>query len=126
MRLTAGFTYLIVVGVIINLAGRLFHFFTHPFILAVEQPKLRDLAFGILSCFLFYGIGSRIEPQSAKSVLYSLAVAALLRSVSYVVNSYLPDQWGLGILLYLSVVGAEIAVLYYCVLHLKRLGASTA
>jgi hypothetical protein len=118
MRLTRQLTYLIIAGVIINLVGRVVYFSTHPFILAVEQPKLFNLAFGILTVFVFYIVGNRFEERSAKNVFYSLCFAALLRSVSYVVNGYLPDQWAVGLLLYLLVVAAEIAVLYFCALHL--------
>jgi hypothetical protein len=58
---------------------------------------------------------------SAKRVLVAVAAAALLRTVSYMVNSYVPNQWSFGLILYLSVVGAEIVVMYFCLIHLKEL-----
>jgi hypothetical protein len=121
MKLTVGFTYVIIVGVIIDLVGRVFYFVTHSFAVAVEQPKLCDLAFGILSSFFFYGLSRRAEPVSAKRVLVAVAAAALLRTVSYVVSSYVPNQWSFGLILYLSVVGVEIVVIYLCLIHLKEL-----
>jgi hypothetical protein len=121
MKLTVGFTYVIIVGVISDLVGRAFYFFTHSFAVAVEQPKLHDLAFGILSSFFLYGLSRRMEPVSAKRVLVAVAAAALLRTVSYAVSSYVPNQWSFGLILYLSVVGAEIVVMYLCLIHLKEL-----
>lgn len=121
MKLTPGFTYMIVVGVVINLLGRLFYVLTHPFILAAEPPSLNNLAFGILSFLLFCGLARRLEPKSAKRVAALLAVAALLRTVSYLVNSYLSNEWTLGLIVYLSVVGIEIAVAYSCLMHLNGL-----
>ena len=121
MKLTVGFTYIIIVGVAINLLGRLFYFLTHPFTLAVEQPKLSHLSFGLLSSLFFYGLARRLEPKSAKRVASILAVVALLRSVAYLVNSYMLNQWTLGLILYLLVVSAEMAVVYFCLIHLKEL-----
>jgi len=121
MKLTARFTYVIIVGVAISLLGRLFYFSTHPFTLAVEQPKLNYLTFSLLSSLFLFGLARRLEPKSAKRVANILAVAALLRMVSYLVDSYVLNQWTLGLILYLLVVGAEMAVVYFCLIHLKEL-----
>jgi hypothetical protein len=61
-----------------------------------------------------------MEPVSAKRVLSAVAAAALLRTVAYVVSSYVPNQWSFGLILQLSVVGVEIAVIYFCLIHLKE------
>jgi hypothetical protein len=106
MRLTVGFTYVVIIGVIITLVGQVLYLFTHSFTLVIGQPKLHYFAFGILSSFVFYRIGSGLQPQSAKKVWYSLSIAAAFKSVSYLVNSYFSDQAVLGLFFYLSVVGA--------------------
>jgi hypothetical protein len=124
MKLTARFTYVIIVAVAVNLLGRLFYFLTHPFTLALEQPKLNYLTFGFLSSLFLYGLARRLEPNSAKRVATILAVAALLRTVSYLVNRYVLNQWTLGLILYLLVVGAEMTVVYFCLIHLKELRSS--
>ncbi len=126
MKLTVGFTYVIIIGVIITLVGQALYLFTHPFTLVIDQPKLHYFAFGILSSFFFYRIGTGLQAQSAKKVWYLLSIAAALRSVSYFMNSYVSDQAALGLILYLSVVGAQISILYYGVLHLKLLRSADA
>jgi len=126
MKLTVGFTYVIIIGGIITLVGQVSYLFTHSFTLVIKQPKLHYFAFGILGSFFFYRIGSGLQPESAKKVWYLLSIAAALKTVSYLVNSYVSDQPALALFLCLSDIGAEIAILYYSVLHLKLLRSADA
>ena len=121
MNLSIGFTYIIIAGVMVNLTGKAFYFFTHPFGSGAEQLKIHNLVVSLAMVLFFYGLTYRLEPKSARRVMLALAVAALLRSISYLVNRLLPNLSVLQLALYSSAVAAEISVLYFWSIHLREM-----
>ena len=80
---------------------------------------MSQLFFGIPREYAFLFFHNNRDTAQRESRIY--LQSRHLRTVSYLVDSYVLSQWTLGLILYLLVVGAEMAVVYFCLIHLKEL-----
>jgi hypothetical protein len=117
---------MIIAGTILNLFGQGVYYLTHPFDLGETIPSFQKLIFGLLATFAFFLAGRSFEVPSAKRVFNCLSFAAFLRTVSYVVNSYVSAPVVIRLLVYLCALAAECLIIYMCVVHLKSMRESKA